>query len=454
MTVLKSDVIKNFHAGNYPAVLTATIYSEYKQYGSEIVPFVISSLAAVGQHKEAELTLALKFEELTPDHLVFVYYHLAVANINSGRFQQAVSFIVKASRLRFLFEDNDSNFYLFMAFAYHRYACGKARQGLGFAYRAGGFLNRVASPYQLFLWLELMGNLSFLTGDTDNATDYTTEAAKAAVDIERVGSVRALTVSVALHLAKHSRDSSAAIARLEKIFADLGPLDVFMKASVCFELVRHNALIGRIDAAHKIYRQGLSHASRFASRRMDIIKLLRQIDIHLAEKNFHLCLPILESVDGHLLRDEDRVYLAEVLDKMTATYFSLSLTKKLNDTEQRLTALTRNSGIYVQRQQRTQMQATGLSATGNLNYRQIAFLAEMQPGQTSDVHSYRQRFGVSEITACRDLSQLTTEKYLLRIGKARATKYIKPDDQFLEIVRTHQHQQPIPPLVEDQPTFQ
>ena len=118
MTVLKSDVIKNFQAGNYPAVLTATIYSEYKQYGPEVVPFVISSLAAVGQHKEAELTLALKFEELTPDQLVFVYYHLAVANINSGRFQQAVSFIVKASRLRFLFEDNDSNFYLFMAFAY------------------------------------------------------------------------------------------------------------------------------------------------------------------------------------------------------------------------------------------------------------------------------------------------------------------------------------------------
>ncbi len=452
MTVPKSDVIKKFQAGNYPAVLQATIFSEYRQYSTDLVPLVVSSLGAVGQHKEAELTLALKFEELTADQLVFVYYHLAVANINSGRFQQAVGFIVKASRLRFLFEDNDSNFYLFMAFAYHRYACGKARQGLSFAYRAGGFLNRVASPYQLFLWLELMGNLSFLTGDIENATDYTAEATKAAVDIERTGSVRALTVSTALHLAKHTRDSSAAIARLEKIFGDLGPLDVFMKASVCFELVRHNALLGRVDAAHKIYRQGLSHASRFASRRMDIIKLLRQIDIHLAEKNFHFCLPILETVDGHLLREEDRVYLAEVLDRLTATYFSLSLTKKLNEAEYRLSALTRQSGIYVQRQQRTQIQTTSLSPTGNLNYRQIAFLAEMQPGQSSDVHAYRQRFGVSEITACRDLSLLTTEKYLLRVGKARATKYIKPDDQYLEIVRSHQA--PTPPQVEEQPTFQ
>jgi len=451
LSEIKSDVTRKFQAGNYPEVLKATIYTENRQYPPELFPLIVSSLAAIGHHREAELTFALKFEELTADQLVFVYYHLAVANINSGRFQQAVDYIIKASRLRFNFESNESNFYLFMAFAYHRYACGKARQGLNFAYRAGGFLHRVANPYQSFLWLELMGNLSFLTGDIDNATEYISDATKAAVDLERSGSIRALTVSVALHLAKHTRDSSAAIVRLEKIFVDLGPLDVFMKASVCFELVRNNALLGRIDAAHKIYRQGLSHASRFVSRRMDIIKLLRQIDIHFAEKNFHLCLPILEGIEGHFLRTEDRVYLAEVLDKMTATYFSLSLSKKLHDAEHRLAELVKQTGIFVQRHQRTQVHATSLSPTGNLNYRQMAFLAEIQPGQSSDVHSYRLRFGVSEITACRDLSQLTAEKYLLRIGKARATKYITPNDQYLEIVRSHQPPQSQLPIVEDHP---
>src|SRR5690606_17940260 len=131
-------------------------------------------------------------------------------------------------------------------FAYHRYACGKARQAINFAYRAGGFLNRGTSPYQLFLWLELMGNLASLTGDMENAADYSAEAVQVALRLERKGSVRALKVSSALHQSKHGRDSVAAIALLEKVFAELGPLDVFLKASICFELVRHNALIGRI----------------------------------------------------------------------------------------------------------------------------------------------------------------------------------------------------------------
>lgn len=443
MALQNSDVGKAFHAGNYPAVLNATIYSEFRQYPSELVPLVISSLGAIGQLREAELTLALKYEELSADQLVFVYYHLAVANINSGRFQQASGYIGKASRLRFLFNDQASNFYLFMAFAYYRYAGGKARQGTNFAYRAGGFLNKNTGSYSLFLWLELMGNLGFLGGDSKNAGEYSAEALRLAAELGRTGSVRALKISSALHVSKHSRDSAGAIAQLEQVYSDLGPLDAFHKSSVCFELVRHNALIGRIDAAGKIYRQGLSHASRFSSRRLDIVKLLRQVDIHLADQNYHFCLPVLEMIDTHMLRAEDQVYLAETLDKLTHTYFYLSMNKQARAAEQRLEALIHRSGIFLSRHQRSQnTSVSSLSVTGSLNYREIAFLAEMQPGQSIDVHDYKLRFGVSEITACRDLSHLTAEKYLIRVGKARATKYIKPDDQYLEIVRSAHSSQP------------
>lgn len=440
MTSHTDNVKKAFYAGNFPVVLKSTVYgSEGRLYAPECVPYAVAALAAVGQLKEAELTLALKFEELNADQQVFVYYHLAVANINAGRYKEASGFVVKASRLRFLFKEPVSNFYMFMAFAYYRYAGGKARQGQNFAFRAGGFLNKTTGSYPLFLWLELMGNLSFLSGDVANAEDYVADALRCASELERQGSVRALKMSLILHKARQNKDSASAIATLEKAYSELGPLDSFLKASLCFESVRHNALIGRTDAGHKVYRQGLAHATRFSSRRMDIVKLLRQVDLHSAERNYHLALPLLEMLETHLIKDEDRLYLAETLDKKAVVCFALSFGKQARDAEERLTALIRKTGIYVPRQQKPGVPAAqSLSVTSSLNYRQIAFLAEMQAGKSVDVHDYRQRFGVSEITACRDLSQLTAEKYLIRVGKARATRYIKPDDQYVEIVRSAQ----------------
>jgi hypothetical protein len=440
MVSLADNVKKAFHAGNFPAVLSSTVYgSEGRSYAPECIPYAVSALAAVGQLKEAELTLALKFEELDPDQQVFVYYHLAVANINAGRFPDAARFVIKASRLRFLFKEPVSNFYMFMALAYFRYAGGKARQGQNFAFRAGGFLSKNTGSYPLFLWLELMGNLSFLAGDVANAEDYAADAVRCAAELDRQGSVRALRMSLILHKARQTRDAAAAIATLEKAYSELGPLESFLKASLCFESVRHNASIGRTDAGHKVYRQGLAHAARFSSRRMDIVKLLRQVDLHIAERQFHMALPLLDMLDAHLLKDEDRLYLAETLDKKAVVCFALNLNKQSRDAEDRLNGLIRTTGIYVPRLPKPGIAAAQpLSVTGNLNYRQIAFLAEMEGGKSVDVHDYRQRFGVSEITACRDLSQLTSDKYLIRVGKARATRYIKPDDQYVEIVRSAQ----------------
>lgn len=438
MTQLTHSVKKTFYAGNFPAVLSATIYSQDgRGYDTLCVPYVIASLGAIGQLREAELTLAMKFEELDADQQVFVYYHLAVANVNAGRFAQAASFVVKASRLRFLFKESVSNFYMFMAFAYYRYAGGKARQGQNFAFRAGGFLNKSTGSYPLFLWLELMGNLSFLAGDSTNAEDYIADAVRCAAELGRMASVRSMKVSLILNRSKHAKDSAAAVSTLEQTYSELGPHDSFLKASICMELVRHNTFIGRTDAAHRIYQQALSHSARFNSRRMDIVKLLRQADIHIAERHFHLSLPLLELLETHMLKQEDKVYLGEALDKKSLTQYALGFGSQARMTDEKLAKLVRTSGIYIPRQQRpgiTSPQTT--SITGSLNYRQIAFLAEMESGKSVDVHDYRQRFGVSEITACRDLSQLTAEKYLIRVGKARATRYIKPDDQYVEIVRS------------------
>jgi DeoR/GlpR family transcriptional regulator of sugar metabolism len=41
-----------------------------------------------------------------------------------------------------------------------------------------------------------------------------------------------------------------------------------------------------------------------------------------------------------------------------------------------------------------------------------------------DVPTCRERFGVSDMTAWRDLSALTTRHLVMRVGRARNSKYI------------------------------
>ncbi len=59
----------------------------------------------------------------------------------------------------------------------------------------------------------------------------------------------------------------------------------------------------------------------------------------------------------------------------------------------------------------------------DLNHRQIQFLSLLKPQQFIDVHDYRKMFRVSEITASRDLSLLNQQGLVVRMGRARATRY-------------------------------
>lgn len=58
-----------------------------------------------------------------------------------------------------------------------------------------------------------------------------------------------------------------------------------------------------------------------------------------------------------------------------------------------------------------------------LNFRQIRFLRQIKRNQFVTVQDYRKLFKVSEITACRDLALLYRFGFVLRVGRARATRY-------------------------------
>jgi len=60
-----------------------------------------------------------------------------------------------------------------------------------------------------------------------------------------------------------------------------------------------------------------------------------------------------------------------------------------------------------------------------LNYRQVLVLQGLSELSVLNVDEYQQKFKVSKVTASRDLSGLVAMKFIRRVGRARATHYMK-----------------------------
>jgi hypothetical protein len=58
-----------------------------------------------------------------------------------------------------------------------------------------------------------------------------------------------------------------------------------------------------------------------------------------------------------------------------------------------------------------------------LNHRQLMCLRKFRPGEFIHVRAYQKLFQVAEITASRDLASLSRQGYVLKVGRARATRY-------------------------------
>lgn len=70
--------------------------------------------------------------------------------------------------------------------------------------------------------------------------------------------------------------------------------------------------------------------------------------------------------------------------------------------------------------------APGPRNSSQLNYRQLKLLDGIHPEEFIHVKSYGKRFKISEITACRDLAILSRLGLMVKVGRARATRYMLP----------------------------
>jgi DNA-binding winged helix-turn-helix (wHTH) protein len=82
--------------------------------------------------------------------------------------------------------------------------------------------------------------------------------------------------------------------------------------------------------------------------------------------------------------------------------------------------------IYRARQRREkdfQTKSDGPGLQQGLNHRQLKLLSQLKAEDYVHVKSYMKTHKTSEITACRDLASLCRQGYLIRSGRARATRY-------------------------------
>jgi DNA-binding winged helix-turn-helix (wHTH) protein len=89
------------------------------------------------------------------------------------------------------------------------------------------------------------------------------------------------------------------------------------------------------------------------------------------------------------------------------------------------------NGVTIEQMAHSSSTETGLATStpsdgihkSSLNHRQVKFMFAGRIGEFISVHGYKERFGVSEITASRDLSNLFRLGIVIRIGRARSTRY-------------------------------
>lgn len=77
---------------------------------------------------------------------------------------------------------------------------------------------------------------------------------------------------------------------------------------------------------------------------------------------------------------------------------------------------------------------TEVRLQSSLNLRQLEILRSLEQGHSVNVRAHSKRFGVTTMTACRDLSTLFKLGLIMRVGRGRGTNYLKRQSQIGQLV--------------------
>jgi hypothetical protein len=190
-------------------------------------------------------------------------------------------------------------------------------------------------------------------------------------------------------------------------------------ASVALERARLQLVGRKLDAGQRSLAKAAKAVEGLGLPRFDRSYALRRIDLAIARGELAEALIQLRLFEAALAAD-DAILAFEAVSRKVACLRYLGRVDELEGAAQRFSQLKAATG-YIVPPHPTPRPGEKLTLTP----RQRDFLAEMRPGALADVHAYQKRFGVSEITACRDLAAMVAHGALKRLGKARATRYVK-----------------------------
>lgn len=429
MHVSSGDLTSLFYSGNYGALVDRAILSGGSSFEPEESPLVISALAALGQSKDAELLLSHQRDLLTPDGLIFALYHLAVAQVAAGKLPEARKNLARAFSLRNNALEDSSLFFIYQGIAYYRYATGRLGNALSNVHRAGEFVRRAGLPYEAMLWRELLGHVLILTGETAAGLAELDFAVSLAKHTDRRDQTRSLRTAAIVYRARYLEDTKTALQTLKGELKDLAGGERYSRASLLLELVRQETLARRLLPA----RQALAEATRLiltlGNRRHELSLDLRLLDVLMLSGEWDQALIVSQAVLRQLNPEADRLLALELWARRRTILDALDLPEGRDEAARRVRELERQSGYFrplEPQRDKTTVKVSAPLEESPLNHRQEELLRDLKATDVIDVHQYRKRFNVSEITACRDLATLAKSGRLKRLGKARATRYVSP----------------------------
>ena len=375
-------------------------------------PYYIAALAAVGRAGEAEAFAAAVLPHVGSGAAAFALAHLGMASALTS-IPRAHQFLRDLGRLTKRSRDDESRFWTFHTIARIRFAQGRFRSALGIMTA----VPTPMSPYAHYLFHELQALCLAPQARLEEAAEHFDRAAAAARGLQNDAALASLSLQRWLASMRYAPNSADALS--DEAFRALSPLQ---RASHSLEVARRAAVTGELALAEGALADAAEAIAATGSARYETAFILRRIDILLARGLAADARIGLRRLAASLEPRREPVLALDLAERFVSIGASVPFDREA--------LLKRTSYVPPEAPslatRKTVEEIPKAVASVDLNLRQIELLKEMREGEAVDVHAYRQRFAVAEITASRDLARLAALALLTRVGKARATRYVKP----------------------------